>query len=109
MATVSIKAKDIGGHQFASTLTENGTALDITGATVVMLLKLIDPPNTAYSFAATIVSAAAGTVRYTPDSSFPTAAPAKYKQEWEVTFSASDIRTFPSDDYNYVKIVPDLN
>jgi hypothetical protein len=105
---VILKANDVGGHQFESTITENGTALPLTGATVLFLFRLEASPYTAYSFAATIVSASAGTVKYIPTSTFPTAE-AMYLQEWEVTFSPTDIRTFPSGKYNYVKIIDDLN
>jgi hypothetical protein len=105
MTTVKIKSGDTA-IEFTSTLQTNGTAVNLTGATVVMLLKLGDAAGTSHS--ATIVSAAAGTVKCVPGGSFPTTA-GRYLQEWQVTFSDTTILTFPSDGYNFVVILDDLN
>ena len=108
MSTVKIKSGDTA-IEFTSTLQTNGTAVNLTGATVVMLLKLIESPFTAYSLTASVVSAAAGTVKSLGTASgFPTVA-GSYRQEWQVTFGDTTILTFPSDDYNTVIIQEDLN
>lgn len=107
MATVKIKSDDTS-IQFDSTLTINSVAADITGATVLFLLKLKSAPYTSFSASATIVSAVAGTVKYVPSGGFPTAI-GVYKQEWQVTYGDGTILTFPSDNYNTVIILEDLN
>lgn len=107
MATLKIKTGDTA-LQFTDTLKVDGVATDLTGATVLFLLKLIDSPNTAYSLAATIVTAASGTVKYVPGVGFPTAV-GDYRQEWQVSYVEGTILTFPSDGYNIVKILDDLN
>ena len=108
MTTVKIKSGDTA-IEFTSTLRIDDTAVNLTGATVVMLLKLIESPFTAYSLTASAVSPAAGTVRSLGSASgFPTVS-GSYKQEWEVTFSDATKLTFPSDDYNTVLIQDDLN
>jgi BppU N-terminal domain len=107
MSSVKIKSGDTA-VQFTGTCLQDGAAVDLTGATIKFLMKLVASPNTAYSLTATIVSAAAGTVEYTQGVGFPTVA-GKYEQEWEVTFSGGTILTFPNGSYNYVTILDDLN
>lgn len=112
MATRYMKSGDTG-CQVTSTLKKDGSAIDLTGASVLLLLKLEDAPYTAYSLTATIVTAAAGTVKcLTSINGFPTVV-GKYKQEWEVTQSDGKTLTFPSGNatskYNYLVIEPDLN
>ena len=108
MTTVKIKANDTG-QIFDGTLTIEGTAVNLSGATVLMLLKLVESPYTAYSLSASVVSAAAGTVRCLATvSGFPTT-PGTYKQEWEVTFSDTTKLTFPSNGYNFIQMLDDLN
>lgn len=58
--------------------------------------------------AATIVSAAAGTVTYTAGVGFLTAI-GDYSQEWQVTFPDASVLTFPSNGYNKIIILDDLN
>lgn len=104
MTTTTIKAYDTA-ITFTSTLETNGVAQNLTGATVQFILKR---SATVFSAAATIVSATAGTVRYSPGGGFPTTV-GTYKQEWEVTFGDSTILTFPSSSYNEVVIIADLD
>lgn len=108
MTTVKMKANDTG-QVFDATLEINGSAANLAGATVLMLMKLVESPYTAYSLSASVVSAAAGTVRCLASvSGFPTVA-GTYKQEWEVTFSDTTKLTFPSGSYNTLHILDDLN
>lgn len=111
MSTVKIKADDtaITFTNGTTALAVDGTTLDLTGATILFLLKLIDSPYTAYSLTAAIRgTATAGNVTYTRASGFPTVA-GQYKQEWQVTQSGGTILTFPSGGYNIVNILDDLN
>ena len=108
MTTVKMKANDTG-QIFNGTLTIEGSAVNLSGASVLMLLKLVESPYTAYSLSATVVSAAGGTVRCLASvSGFPTVA-GTYKQEWEVTFSDTTKLSFPSNGYNFIQMLDDLN
>ena len=105
MATVTIKANDTA-IRFTSAITKSGVAVDLTGASVLMLLKR---GATLYSLTAAIDGAATGgNVEYEPGTGFPTIA-GTYQQEGEVTFSDATKLTFPSDAYNTVIITDDLN
>lgn len=107
MTTVRIKSGDTA-LEFTDTLTVDGVADDLTGSTVLFLMKRIRSPGTAYSLSASLVTAASGTVSYVPGVGFPTDV-GSYKQEWQVTYSNGKILTFPNDDYNVIEIVEDLN
>ena len=108
MATDTIKANDTR-QQLTGTLEIDNAAVNLTGCTVLCLLKLKESPYTAYSLASTIVSAAAGTVKcLATESGFPTVA-GTYKQEWQVTFGDGTVLTFPSDTWNTLEILDDLN
>jgi hypothetical protein len=109
MTTVKMKSGDTA-IEFTSSLETDGVAVNLTGASVLFLLKLSETPFTAYSLAASIVGTATdGNVKsLSSESGFPTTV-GKYKQEWQVTFSGGAILTFPSDDYNYLVIQDDLN
>ena len=98
---------------FSDALTLGGVAYDLTGCTVKFVLRNRtndgDGGVRAFSDAATVVSEPAGTVSYQPGAGFPTQI-GKYRQEWEVTIVATGrTLSFPSDDYNDVKIIEDLN
>ena len=106
-AAGTLSASDPG--QAAEPLAVNGVTLNLTGATILFLMKLIASPYTAYSLAASIDgTATAGNVTYTSASGFPTVV-GQYKQEWQVTQSGGTILTFPSGGYNIVHILDDLN
>ena len=107
MSRVKIKSGDTAVN-FTAALKVNDSAVDLTNATVLFLLKPSNSPQTAYSFSASIVSAAAGTVSYSPGDGFPVIA-GTYFQEWQVAFSDNSILTFPSSGYNKVIIEEDLN
>lgn len=102
----AIKAYDTK-IRFVDTLTCNGVAADLTGWTVKFLLKA--QTSTVFSDDATIEVAASGSVSYEPGADFPTT-PGLYQQEWEATETATGkVLTFPSDNYNKIRILPDLN
>lgn len=109
MNTVTIKAKD-KAITFESTLTKNGAVLDdLDSATSVkLLMQSVEAPYTKYSFDAEVVSATSGTVKCVLPTGFPTVA-ATYRQEWEVMYPSTKPLTFPSDGYNIVTIIEDLN
>lgn len=92
---------------YQPTLTDaNGDAVDVTGATVRfhMLtmggLLVVDQP-------AEIVTPAAGVVRY-EWAVGDTDTRGLFIAEWEVTFGAGEVETFPNDRHLYVHITGDL-
>jgi hypothetical protein len=88
----------------------NDAALDLTGATVLFLMKSTAAGTTVFSATATVDAADAenGIATYTPNGAFPTAA-GVYEQEWEVTQSDGTVLTFPLTSKNKVTIIEDLN
>ena len=105
MTTPTIKAGDDAGT-FSDALYLDSVAINLTGCSVLFLMR--KDGGVVFSATATIVSAAAGTVRYTIGTGFPTT-PGKYKQEWQITQANSKILTVPSNGYNEVIILDDLN
>lgn len=85
--------------------------MDLTGATVRFHMKEtsgdVDGSPLKVDAAASIVSAAAGTVKYDWQAE-DTDASGWFRAEWEVTFSDGTIRTFPNPGYTNVLITGDL-
>ena len=105
MATLDLKQSDYGA-QILDQLLVNGSALNLTGATVYFVLRL--GTATATRQAAEVVTPASGIVAYTLTAA-DTATTGSYRQEWEVVFADPAQRlTFPNSGYNTVRIVPDL-
>jgi len=109
MARVKIKSGDTA-IEFTDTLTKDSVAVDLTGiSAVVFLLELADAPYTRVSLTAAVDGdATLGNVKYTVGTGFPTTV-GEYRQEWQVTMSDATILTFPSNSYNVVQILSDLN
>jgi hypothetical protein len=91
----------------SATLASDGTAVDLTGATVKFIMRLPGATSAKVNTAATVVSAADGTVRYDWVAANTDTA-GLYQAEFEVTFAGGAKRTFPADDYLYVSVVTDL-
>jgi hypothetical protein len=112
MAIATIKQDDTARY-VEDTLEFNDAAINLTGATVVFVLRRIKDENgnvvneDAVRRDAVVVSAVAGTVRYqlvaadTEDAGL-------YRCEWEVTLADLTILTVPDDGYNFLKILPDV-
>ena len=89
-----------------ATLTSGGTAVDLTGATV--RFHMMDESKAVIvDAAATVVSAAAGTVKY-DWAAGDTDTSGRFKAEWEVTFADATIRTFPVQGHTNVLIHDDI-
>lgn len=104
MNTVIIKSGDTA-IEFRDTLTVDGVPYNLTDCTVKFLMAF---GSRTFSAAATVVSPAAGTVKYPVGTGFPTE-PGAYQQEWEVTTAANRVLSFPGDTFNIVSIIDDLN
>lgn len=108
MASMTIKRNDTSPSFTATCTDAAGDPVDITSATV--RFHMVGPvPGTEVKVdaAATVVSGAAGTVRYDWQTG-DTDTHGSYKAEVEVTLSDGTIRTFPTSNYSIVRIVSDL-
>ena len=86
---------------------ENETAVNLTGATVKLLVRK-SGSSTTQSLTAAIVTAASGIVKYEwAGTEFTTAG--LYLAEWEVTFSDGTKGTFPNDGHFKIQVTDDLN
>ena len=109
MADFSIKRFD-RLPSIAATLTDAlGSPVDLTSSTVKFIMASAPGGGTpTLNTAATIVSAAAGTVRY-DWAAGSTVTAGDFVAEWEVTFASAKKQTFPSVGYNTITISPDLD
>lgn len=98
-----IKKNDTA-YTFTDTLLVDGSAYDLTGASILFLMR---KGSETFSDTAAAVSPTAGTVQYVLGAGFPTSV-GKWRQEWQVT-KAGKVLTFPSDSYNEISIIEDLN
>ena len=105
MSTIPLKRNDVGVTIF-DTLTAGASPVNLTGATVLFLMRS-RTTGTVFSRTATIVNAAAGTVSYTTVLA-DLATSATYSQEWQATFGSGQVLTFPDKGYNTIVVGDDL-
>lgn len=84
-----------------------GTPVDLTGTTVTFLMTLVGATTAKVNTTATVDSAEDGEVSYAWGAT-DTDTAGLYRAEFQVTFAGGIKRTFPADDYLYVKVVSDL-
>ena len=89
-----------------ATLKVDGVAIDLTSATVKFIMADTDG-TLKVDAAATVVSAAAGTVKYAWIAA-DTDTPGEYTAEWEITFSDTRKETVPNGPKLTVQITPQL-
>jgi hypothetical protein len=102
--TAIVKQDDVG-VTFTDALTVSGAPVNLTGVTVAFVMRC---GTTAISAAATVTNAATGAVRYVTVAG-DLAKAGVYRQEWQATFPSGQVITFPSDEYNEVRVLSDLN
>lgn len=103
MATFYIK-QDNTSPGIQTTLTDpTGAAVDLSGKTVTIRVKKLGSTSYAVNTAATIVTAASGTVSYT-FSAAQVAVPGVYRVEWIVNEGISDEETYPNQSYDTLYI-----
>lgn len=105
--TFNIKRGDTSPSMLATLQDANGSAVDITGATVRFHMRKTGSSATVVDEAATVVTADAGLVRYDWQTS-DTDTVGSYQAEFEVTYSDGTIETFPNNSYIPVNIVSDI-
>jgi predicted P-loop ATPase/GTPase len=104
MATFHIKEDD-ESPTFQTTLKDNaGTAVNVTGATVVVRMTRIGATSrTIDDASATLDNAAGGVVSY-QFSDTDTATHGVYRLNWVVTYSGGRQETFPNEGHDIVQI-----
>lgn len=108
MADFSIKQDDTKPTITATLTNGAGTAIDLTGATVKFRMRETGSTALKVDAAATIVSAAAGTVSYQWVSG-DTDTAGRYLAEWEITFAGGARQTVPSNRFNVISVESRLN
>ena len=103
----NIKQNDTSPQILASLKDGAGNARDITGASVRFHMKRIGATTASVTSDATIINAAAGTVRYAWQSG-DTSTAGSFQAEFQVTFATGAIETFPNDGSIAIEITPEL-
>jgi hypothetical protein len=104
-----LKRGDTSSSIFSTLENSGGTAVDLTGATVLWKLQPLAGGTLTVAGTATILqsgSTAVGQVQYAWATAIGTAG--RYLGEWEVTYSGGAVQSFPNDGYVVVDVVSDL-
>ena len=101
MATTFYIKQNDTKPSLAAQLLSDGSAVDLTGATVKFHM------GSSVDAAATIVDAATGNVRY-DWSAADTTTSGTFNAEFEVTFSDGTIETFPNDEHLHIVITEEV-
>jgi hypothetical protein len=105
--TVTLKRND-RAPSIAATLKQAGTAIDLTGSTVKLFTRQHSNNELKIDGASvTVVSPAAGTVRYDMTAvDMDTAG--QFDLEWEITLPSGKKTSVPNDGYDRLVILADL-
>jgi len=106
MSTFYMKQNDTQPRMLATLQDGDGTAINLTGASVRFHMRTLGG-STVVDAAATIVTAASGLVRYDWVAA-DTDTVGSYQAEFEVTYSDTTIETFPNSGYIRVEITDDI-
>lgn len=107
MADFTIKQGDTKPEIRATLKDANGTAINLTGATVRFHLSAKVSGTVKVDSPATVISASEGIVQYAW-STGDTDTAGVYNAEWEITFSDGSVQTVPNDGYDEVLIKAQL-
>lgn len=105
MKTVKVKQNDTA-RSLEAQLLFKGLAIDLTGATVYVLIKKLNA-STGVRKPAVIVDSFLGLVEYALQED-DTAVAGNYYVEWEIIFSDGSVLTVPDDSYLMLVIIADL-
>ena len=86
----------------------DGTAIDLTGASVQFKMRAVNSSTLKVNASASITNASNGAVSYTFSSS-NTDTSGLFQGEFQVTFSGGAIETFPNAEYFSINILDDLD
>lgn len=107
MADFSIVKNDVL-PMLSDTLTySDGTAVNLTGATVKWIMRQLTASAPSTNLAATVVNPAAGMVSYTFTAA-DTAVAGQFMGKWTVTFSGGQTQSWPTVGYIEVTVEEDL-
>lgn len=107
MLVFEIKRNDLLPVLNAILYDKEGAVFDLSGGTVQFMMRPAGSSTLKVDSAATVVSATAGSVRYTWASG-DTDTAGDYEAEFEYTSSGSKMETFPLTGYILVRVIPDL-
>lgn len=103
MAEFYVKQGDVGRLIETQLLDATNTPINLTGATVAFHMRRDQDASAKVSAAATVVSAASGTVSYTWTGT-DTDTAGVYKADWRVTLSGGATLTVPTHLYDTVYV-----
>lgn len=105
--TFYIKQDDTSPELQATLKDADGTAIDLTGATVRFHMRQSGSTTAKVDAAATVVTAASGIVKYTW-SAADTDTEGRFEGEFEVTYADGSIETVPNTGYIPIRIRGDI-
>ena len=103
MGDVTWKQGDTGPALVANLQREDGTAINLTAATVKFHMRGPGEDDWAFEGSASITDAATGEVTYTP-TAITTAEMGTFEGEFEATLSGGMVVTCPNDGYFSIEI-----
>ena len=86
----------------------SGTAINITGASVLFKMRAVNSSSLKVNSSATITNASNGAVSYTFSAS-DTDTAGLFQGEFQVTFSGGAIETFPNSEYISINVLAALD
>lgn len=107
MADFTLKVGDTKPSITGNLTDGDGEAVDLNGASVVFVMRLIDATDPTVEYPADIIDADNGIVRYDWVEG-DTDVAGGYYAEWDVTFADTSRGTFPNDGMVRVAIYADL-
>ena len=108
-----VKQGDVGGYLTEQLLDENRQPVDLTAIESLAFTMKLHGQEAAYIDGATnatevVGDPTLGIVRYQWQGG-DTAEPGEFYFEWQVVFSTDQVQTFPSNGYNVVEVIRQLN
>lgn len=107
MSKFFLKTHDTGKSIVASLKNSDGSAINLAGCTVKVIVAASVGVTAIVNRAVTVTDAANGVVTYTPIAA-DVATAGTYMAEWEVTTGSGGVFTVPDPGYDMVQIDQDL-
>ena len=104
----NIKQNDTSPTLSVVVADSSGTAINITGASVIFKMRAVNSSSLKVNSSATITNASNGAVSYTFSAS-ETHTAGLFQREFQVTFSGGAIETFPNSEYISINVLDDLD
>ncbi len=105
--TFAIKQNDTSPIIAATLKDADGTAIDLSGATVRFHMRKIGKSAVSVDAAASVTNASQGKIQYAW-SATDTATIGTYQGEFEVTYTDNKVETFPNSGYIAIEVTDDL-